>query len=41
MMGLRVLHRACIRLAEMEQEPCCVKILCSHDADVKPQIIEF
>lgn len=28
-------------LAEMEEEPGCVRILCSHDADVKPQVIEF
>ena len=28
-------------LAEMEKEPGCVQILCSHDADVKPQMIEF
>lgn len=41
MMELHVPYRAYIRLAEIEQEPRCVKILCSHDADVKPQIIEF
>ena len=28
-------------LAEMEKDPGCVKILCSHDADIKPQVIEF
>ena len=28
-------------LAEVEKEPGCVRILCSHDADVKPQVIEF
>ena len=28
-------------LAEMEKDPGCVKILCSHDADITPQVIEF
>ena len=28
-------------LAGMEKEHGCVQILCSHDADVKPQVIEF
>ena len=28
-------------LAGMEKEPGCVRILCSHDADVKPQTIDF
>ena len=28
-------------LAETEKDPGCVKILCSHDADIAPQVIEY
>jgi len=28
-------------LAEMENDPACVRILCSHDPGIKPQTIEF